>query len=699
IRQKIKKILLENRWQIEDAEKIASFDIFSQTASADWFDPEWMFGVHLGFDIVIGNPPYIQLQKDGGRLAKIYEKMKYETFASTGDIYCLFYERGLQLLKEKGLLCFISSNKWMRAGYGEKLRKFFLKYNPLLLVDLGPGIFENATIDTCVFMIQKNTPGPSTKGEKIVEFPTAREEDEKKFPSGRGDKGVLQNFPKWYQLPYNPRLKEKARELRKAGNLAEVLFWNAVKNKKIFGLDFDRQKIIGNYIVDFYCKDLGVVVEIDGKSHNEKIERDQERDNYLANLGLIIYRFAEEEVQTNLESVLNFLKQELQNVAKIRGYDLKEISDEQSKSNLQPISKEEVAQTPSSGEDEEVFDEYESNSALKDESEETRKTEFHLRALTLVREGKELPNISEQVKIKSVVLTNLSTGPWFIGNRAEQQLKEKIERIGVPLKDWDVRIYRGVVTGLNEAFIVTTKKRDEILRNCRDEAERQRTEAIIKPILRGRDIKRYYYEWAGLWIIVIPAGWTNKERKNRSAESFIFEYYPALMEHLKKYEQKAKARYDKGDYWWELRHCDYYPEFEKEKVVWTPVNSEYSFTILPKNFYFNNSIFMITGGIIRYLCAIFNSKLIRKYMEFLFSSEENYTYGSKENMQKVPLPIITTSNYALVEQIENIVNFILLLKKENRNADTGELEREIDHLVYRLYELTEEEIAIVEGKR
>jgi hypothetical protein len=108
------------------------------------------------------------------------------------------------------------------------------------------------------------------------------------------------------------------------------------------------------------------------------------------------------------------------------------------------------------------------------------------------------------------LLSNLTSEAWFIGTEAERKLKEKIEKIGKPLKDWDVKIYRGILTGLNEAFIITTEKRNEILANCKDEEERKRTEAIIKPILRGRDIKRYYYEWAGLWVIVIPAGWTNK---------------------------------------------------------------------------------------------------------------------------------------------------------------------------------------------
>src|SRR5690606_753440 len=113
---------------------------------------EWRFefpevlnddGNYVGFDAVIGNPPYIQLQKaynDTMKYADLYKTMRYETFDRTGDIYCLFYEKGLQIAKDNGLLCYISSNKWMRAGYGEKLRAFFLKHKPLMLIDLGPGI-------------------------------------------------------------------------------------------------------------------------------------------------------------------------------------------------------------------------------------------------------------------------------------------------------------------------------------------------------------------------------------------------------------------------------------------------------------------------------------------------------------------------------------------------------------------------------
>ena len=137
---------------------LAAWNPYDQNAVSPFFDPEWMFGVADGFDIVIGNPPYIQLQNNSGELAKLYEHCGYSTFARTGDIYCLFYERGWQLLKQGGHLCYITSNKWMRAGYGEKTRDFFAtKTNPMLLIDFaGVKIFESATVDTNILLFSKS---------------------------------------------------------------------------------------------------------------------------------------------------------------------------------------------------------------------------------------------------------------------------------------------------------------------------------------------------------------------------------------------------------------------------------------------------------------------------------------------------------------------------------------------------------------
>ena len=498
LRDKLKTELKRNGFQNDVAEKITGWDPFDQNTHADWFDPEWMFGVKVsespkitentGFDIVIGNPPYIQLQNpinDRNRLkyADIYKEQDFKTFEGKGDIYCLFYEKGINLLSYRGHLCYITSNKWMRAGYGKALREFFIKYNPKILIDLGPGIFESATVDTNILIIQK---------------------------------AANQN---------------------------------------------------------------------------------------------------------------------------------------------------------------------------------------QLRAITLQKEDKN--DITRSLTQKGVVLSNLSQDAWFIGSSAEQRLKEKIERIGKPLKDWDVNIYCGIKTGLNKAFIRTTEERNEILDNCKDEAERRRTKAIIKPILRGRDIKRYYYEWADLWVIgTFPALHLNIENYPALKKYFLDNFDVRQLEQSgKKYPELGfNARKKTGNKWFETQDpIAYYPEFEKEKVVWASVNSKYSFCILPAGLYFNNAVFMITNGPIKYFCALSNSKLIRYFLTFLFSSEDNYTYGSKENMENLPFPPITPENKPIVSQIEALVDKILAAKKENPQAKTSKYEKEIDNLVYQLYDLTEEEIKIVEG--
>jgi len=512
LRKDEKQVREELRTELENikmpgdvAEKIASWDPFDQNSSSAWFDPEFMFGVRDGFDIVIGNPPYIQLQKNRGELANLYKNCGFETLERTGDIYCLFYEKGLQLLKSGGILCFITSNKWMRAGYGGKLRQFFLKNNPLLLIDLGPGVFENATVDTNILLIQKD------------------------------------NF----------------------------------QNK--------------------------------------------------------------------------------------------------------------------------------------------------LKAVTLKRENSEV-NISRQVAENSVHLEKLTKDAWFIGSSAEQQLKEKIERMGKPLKDWDVNIYYGIKTGLNEAFIITTEKRNEILANCKDDAstssasERKRTEAIIKPILRGRDIKRYYYKWAGLWVIAtFPALHLNINDYPAIKKYFLDNFDIRQLEQSgKKYPELGfDARKKTGNKWFETQdQIAYYPEFEKEKVVWAETDQALNTVIVSSKFYLQKTCFMIISSMPRIINALLNSQLTQWYIRIKSSNLGSKGMSlTKEAVQEIPIPPITTSNQPIVEQIEALVDKILashasagsatdaeFIEASVSHADTSEWEREIDRLVYQLYDLTEEEIRIIENK-
>jgi len=130
---------------------------------------------------------------------------------------------------------------------------------------------------------------------------------------GREADGVVQvmnkrNSSKYHELPYNDKLIERAKEFRKAGILSEVILWKQIKNGKFKGLDFDRQKIIGNFIVDFYCAEKSVVIEVDGSSHDERVEYDTERDYYLKGLGLTVLRISDKDVKTNLRGVMLFLE-------------------------------------------------------------------------------------------------------------------------------------------------------------------------------------------------------------------------------------------------------------------------------------------------------------------------------------------------------------------------------------------------------
>ena len=197
----------------EDASKIAGWKPYDQNAKADWFDPEWMFNLTDGFDVVIGNPPYIQLQKDGGRLGRLYEPCNFDSFTKTGDIYCLFYEKANQLLKSAGHVCFITSNKWMRAAYGKKLRDYFIEHTqPIQLLDMGPDVFD-ATVDTNILFFQ-NTVTEATAGFRAVTVGTDFDKQTGDLSQYLNDQGRTMEVPAtsepWAILsPTELSLKEK----------------------------------------------------------------------------------------------------------------------------------------------------------------------------------------------------------------------------------------------------------------------------------------------------------------------------------------------------------------------------------------------------------------------------------------------------------------------------------------------------------
>ncbi|EPU0150544.1 class I SAM-dependent DNA methyltransferase [Campylobacter coli] len=455
---------------------------------------EWRFefpeildddGNFKGFDLIIGNPPYIrqeELKELKPHLAK-----NYKVYKGTSDIYTYFYELGFNVLKDNGVLSYITSNKYTRAGYGEALREFLLKNVKVLeYTDLnGIKVFDSATVDTSILCFEKS------------------------------------------------------------------------------------------------------------KSKDNKFK-------YLA------------------------LSNE---ILKTCAYDIGLYKD---------------------------FAEFSQNS--------------------------------------------LSKESFTFSDENTSALKAKIERIGTPLKEWQgLNIYRGILTGYNEAFIITTEKRNEILANCKDEAEKERTAKLIRKMLRGRDIKRYSYEWAGLWVIgTFPS------------LKIDIEQYPALKQYLSQFLPRIEQSGEKGcrkktsNKWFETQdNIAYYEEFEKEKIVYPETTQGAYFVYDNKGIFLEKTAFFIVCENLKYLLGLLSSNLITYYYKNFSQGCKLGTKGyqyNKHALENLPIPKINSKNQNIVDELINLVDEILKAKEQDKNANTQELENKINSLVYKLYNLTEEEIKIIENK-
>ncbi len=302
----------------------------------------------------------------------------------------------------------------------------------------------------------------------------------------------------------------------------------------------------------------------------------------------------------------------------------------------------------------------------------------------------------------------LSTESFIFANTTLLDLRDKIESVGTPLKDWDIQIYRGILTGANEAFIIPTEKREEILNACKTQEERKRTETLIKPILRGKDIKRYSYEWAGEWVIFIPWHFpnTNNPKNMEENEQDFSIHYPIIYDHLLSHKDKLlkrnKDETGKRYEWYCLQRwaANYYQDFEKEKIVYPCIMAkEPCFVYEEKGFYAPAPANIITGDKIeiKYITALLNSKCI------YFAMRKFYMGGGIEgelktnNLEKIPIPKITPQNQKLARKITDCAKAILEAKEKDPKANTQKLEKEIDALVYQLYNLTDAEIKIIEA--
>ncbi|EHR1990989.1 Eco57I restriction-modification methylase domain-containing protein, partial [Campylobacter jejuni] len=305
---------------------------------------------------------------------------------------------------------------------------------------------------------------------------------------------------------------------------------------------------------------------------------------------------------------------------------------------------------------------------------------------------------------------SLSKESFTFSDENTSALKAKIERIGTPLKEWyGLNINYGIKTGLNEAFIITTEKRNEILANCKDEAEKERTAKLIRKMLRGRDIKRYSYEWAGLWVIFIPWHFPNVEKPKTMLENEqdLKEQYPSLYKHLlshkerlsKRNKEETGIRYE----WYCLQRwgANYYQEFEKEKLGWQRITQEPSFILEKEYILLDSMAFMVANSKneLKYLLGFLNSNLIFYYFKNIghLYSDKGFLL-SNQYVEKFPIPKINSKNQKLADELINLADDILKAKEQDKNANIQELENKTNSLVYKLYNLTEEEIKIIENK-
>ncbi len=278
--------------------------------------------------------------------------------------------------------------------------------------------------------------------------------------------------------------------------------------------------------------------------------------------------------------------------------------------------------------------------------------------------------------------TFISENSWVILSPIEKRIKDKIESVGIPLKNWDINIYRGVLTGCNDAFIINESKRKQILNNCLDESERHRTAALIRPILRGRDIKRYGYDWADLWLIN-----THNGVKERSLPKINIENYPAIKAHLDVYWDKIEKRADQGDSPYNLRNCAYMEDFLKPKIVWKRVGSILRFSYDEDGSMALDSTCFATGNYIKYLVTVLNSKMGNYLLRDAPKTGTGDLLVSVQAVEPIKVPIPT-------EEIED--RFSLYLHQQLNDFSVNR-ETAINHDIYTLYNLNDEEIEYIEN--
>ena len=297
---------------------------------------------------------------------------------------------------------------------------------------------------------------------------------------------------------------------------------------------------------------------------------------------------------------------------------------------------------------------------------------------------------------------SLSGDNWTLASSGEILIFEKMRKAGIPLGEYvKGEIYRGVLTGLNEAFVIDCETRSRLIKEDAKSAE------IIKPFVIGDDVRKYHINFQEKFLIIIRKGWTDANRKYEKPQDYLSYKYPAIYKHLIQFESKAKARTDKGDYWWELRACEYYNNFEESKILWPEIAKESRFTFDSNGYFLNKTCFFSPVKNL-FVLGVLNSKPIWFYLKRLCSVLGDADKGGRLLQQKIYIEKIPIPPAPSSDTLTPLVSKILDLHKKLSEAKVPEAktmlqrqiettDKQIDRLVYELYGLTEDEIKVVEG--
>ena len=506
----------------------------------------------------------------------------------------------MRLLREGGRLSYIVTNKWLRAGYGEPLRAFFANEGALeQIVDFGHApIFADADVFPCILVVEK----PASTPQPPPPSPTR----------GEGE------FDRWeISDVLRVRMVEVARGFRKEATASEAILWQALRGKQLDGRKFRRQQPIGPFVVDFYCAAERVIVEVDGPIHEDQRVADQERQRLLETLGLRFVRVAAADVETSLQTVLSTLRRAFRTPSPLVG-------------------------EGAGGEGPEPT---------------VQVTSFPREALGLVQLDGYIRRYGH-----AVPRSRFGKAPWSLETSEIDDLMAKIRQRGVPLAESAGRPFRGILTGLTEAFVIDNTTKDQLVKADPRSAE------MIKPYLRGQDMSRWEADWRNLWFIGLKSSgdhtwpWSNDPD---GAEAIFQQTYPALYQHLKPFEGKLRQRQDKGRYWWELRSCAYYDRFDQPKILYPDITWRSQFSLDTDGHFSNNTVYFLPTDS-AWLLAVLNSPLLWSFCwrEAVHGKDEALRFFS-DFVERIPVAQPTDIMRA---EVEPAVARLVAIAQANQEA-------------------------------